>query len=298
MEVLNRTAIKAQARDFIGQDRRWLKLILPCLPILLLSGGISFGVTVWKSYSENGNYDSIRIEGGNWALSLLLLPLTVAIAGFFLSHLRGFNPEWKALYQEGFNRYGKYFAVRFITNLIIGLWSLLLVVPGIIKSLEYSQVDFLIHDNPNLTPSQARDISRRMTDGFKGELFVMQLSFILWYMLGGITAGIAMLYVYPYLQTTNAMYYENLKNYAITTNRVSPAEFGILPVPPYAGAQPPYADGQSGRNMYGAPTAPYNAAQSDFTPPAAEDTFRPGDAADSPNTDFGGTSADGQNQNF
>lgn len=165
MEVLNRTAIKAQARNFIGQDRRWLKLILPCLPVLLLSGGISFSVTVWKSYSENGNYDSIRIEGGNWALSLLLLPLTVAIAGFFLSHLRGFNPEWRALYQEGFNRYGKYFAVRFITNLIIGLWSLLLVVPGIIKSLEYSQVDFLIHDNPNLTPSQARDISRRMPTG-------------------------------------------------------------------------------------------------------------------------------------
>lgn len=293
MEVLNRTAIKAQARDFIGQDRRWLKLILPCLPVLLLSGGISFGVTVWKSYSENGNYDSIRIEGGNWVVSLLLLPLTVAIAGFFLSHLRGFNPEWKALYQEGFNRYGKYFAVRFITNLMIGLWSLLLVVPGIIKSLEYSQVNFLIHDNPNLTPSQARDISRRMTDGFKGDLFVMGLSFILWYMLGGITAGIAMLYVYPYLQTTTAMYYENLKNYAIMTNRVSPAEFGILPVPPYTqtpyGAQP-FANPQNAN--------PYTAPQSGFTPPAAEDTFRPGDSADAPNTDFGGTSADGQNQNF
>lgn len=293
MDVLNRTAIKAQAREFIGQDRRWLKLFLPCLPVLLLSGGISFGVTVWKSYSESGDYDSVRIGGGNWFVSLLLLPLTVAIAGFFLNHLRGFNPEWKALYQEGFDRYGKYFGVGFTTRLFIFLWALLFVVPGVLKGLEYSQTDYIIHDNPNLTPQQARDISRRMTDGFKGELFLLSLSFLPWLLLGGITAGFAMFYVYPYMQTATAMYYENLKNYAITANRVSPAEFGILPVPPYAGAQPPYADGQNGWDMYGASTAPYNAAPSGFTPPAAEDTFRPGDPADPQGTD-----TDGQNQNF
>lgn len=293
MDVLNRTAIKAEARSFIGQGNRWLWMFLPCFPILLLDGGLSCGITVWKSFSENGAQNSVRVEGGNWAVSLLLLPLTVAIAGYYLNHIRGFNPEWKSLYQEGFNRYGKYFAVRFIANLFIGLWMLLLIVPGVIKALEYSQVSYIVHDNPNVTPSAARDISRRMTDGFKGELFVMLLSFTPWILLIGVTAGVASVYVYPYISTVQAMVYENLKTYAMTTNRVSPAEFGIQPVPPYT--QTPYG-AQPFENPQNA--NPYAAPQSGFTPPPAEDTFRPGDAADSQETGFNGESWDGQNQNF
>lgn len=278
MEVLNRTAIKAEARCFIAQDKVWLKLFLPCLPVLILSGGLSYGVTLWKTYSENGGYQEVRYQTGGGLAGLLLLPLTVAFAGFFLNHIRGFHPEWKSLYQEGFNRYGKYFAVGFLTNLLIGLWTLLLIVPGILKALEYSQVHYIIHDNPNLSPSQARDISRRMTDGFKSELFIMELSFFLWYMLAGITVGIAMVYVFPYVSTTRAMYYENLKTYAMTANRVSPAEFGILPVPPYT--QPPYTESQNTASMYGMPQQPsvtYGAENSGFTPPAPEETFQPGD---------------------
>lgn len=282
MEVLNRTAIKAEARSFIGQDTRWLKLFLPCLPVLLLSGGLSYGITLWKTYAEYSGYQEVRYSTGGGVAGLLLLPITVAMAGFFLNHIRGFNPEWKSLYQEGFNRYGKYFAVGFITNFLIGLWTLLLIVPGIVKALEYSQVYYIIHDNPNLTPSQARDISRRMTDGFKSELFIMELSFILWYLLAGITAGIAMVYVFPYISTTQAMYYENLKTYAMTANRVSPAEFGIFPVPPYTQSTgyPPYTNVQNSANVYGAPSKPSASCGSEnssgFTPPAPEETFQPG----------------------
>lgn len=293
MDVLNRTAIKAQARSFIEQETRWLWMFLPCLPILLLSGGLSGGITVWKSVSENGAQNTVRVGGGNGAVLLLLLPLTVAIAGYYLNHIRGFKPEWKSLYQEGFNRYGKYFAVRLVTNFCIWMWMLLLIVPGVLKALEYSQVNYIVHDNPNVTPSAARDISRRMTDGFKSELFVLGLSFLPWILLVGVTAGIASVYVYPYISTVQAMVYENLKTYAMMTNRVSPAEFGIQPVPPYTqtpyGAQP-FANPQNAN--------PYTAPQSGFTPPAAEDTFRPGDSADAPNTDFGGEPWDGQNQNF
>lgn len=305
MEVLNRAAIKAEARNFIGQNRLWLKLFLPCLPILLLSGGLSYGISFWRTYSEHGGYEEVRYQTGGGVAGLLLLPLTVAIAGFFLNHIRGFHPEWKSLYQEGFNRYGKYFAVGFITNLLIGLWTLLLIVPGIIKALEYSQVHYIIHDNPNLSPSQARDISRRMTDGFKSELFIMELSFFLWYMLVGATMGVAMIYVYPYVSTTQAMYYENLKTYAMTANRVSPTEFGILPVPPYTppynGGQPPFAEPQNGADIYGAPSqpsAPYGTPNSGFTPPASEDTFQPGDAANPWQTPMDGFSSENEERRF
>lgn len=286
MEVLNRTAIKAEARSFIGQNRLWLKLVLPCLPILILSGGLSYGITFYRTYTEQGGYQEVRYQTGGGIAGLLLLPLAVAIAGFFLNHIRGFNPEWKSLYQEGFNRYGKYFAVGFVTNLLTFLWALLLIVPGVIKAFEYSQVHYIIHDNPNLTPSQARDISRRMTDGFKSELFIMELSFILWYLLAGVTAGIAMIYVYPYISTARAMYYENLKTYAMTANRVAPAEFGIMPVPPYTqptynGGQPPFAGVPNGTDVYGAPS-------DGFTPPASEDTFQPGDTVNPRQTPING----------
>ncbi len=237
MEVLNRAAIKAEARNFIGQNRLWLKLFLPCLPILLLSGGLSYGISFWRTYSEHGGYEEVRYQTGG------------GVAGLFLNHIRGFHPEWKSLYQEGFNRYGKYFAVGFITNLLIGLWTLLLIVPGIIKALEYSQVHYIIHDNPNLSPSQARDISRRMTDGFKSELFIMELSFFLWYMLVGATMGVAMIYVYPYVSTTQ-------------------------------------------------PSAPYGTPNSGFTPPASEDTFQPGDAANPWQTPMDGFSSENEERRF
>ncbi len=293
MEVLNRAAIKRDARSFIGQDNRWLKLFLAILPILILEGGISTGITVWRTFSENGDMQNVSYSTGGNAISLLLIPFTVAMAGFFLNVIRGFNPEWKSLYKEGIDRYGKYFVTGFLTNLFIGLWTLLLIVPGIIKAFEYSQVFYIIHDNPNLTPSQARDISRRMTDGFKGELFILDLSFILWFLLVACTAGIAYIYVAPYMQVTFAMVYENLKNYALANGKVAPQEFGIVPEPPY-GAVPPtgapyaqnpqsYAEPQqppynANPNPYTAPQQPVAPEEHHFTPPAPEETFRPGDA--------------------
>lgn len=314
MEVLNRAAIKADARNFIGQNRRWLAMALAGLPLALLMGAVSGGVSIWQQFSRNGDAQYGASVGSN-IMVWLLIPFTVAMAGYYLNQIRGFNPEWQSLYKEGLDRYGKYFTVGFVTQIIIYLWMLLLIVPGIIKSFEYYFVHNIIHDNPNLSQSQARDLSRRMTEGFKTDLFVLGLSFILWYLLIGITCGLAAFYVVPYVATVNAMYYENLKNYAISTGKAAPEEFGILPVPPY-GAQPPFAEqpyaqnpqASYGENPYNANTyaqnAPYTAAQSpfaanpynaaqqapfetpnmsaqsaqpSFTPPAPESTFVPGD---------------------
>ena len=59
----------------------------------------------------------------------------------------------------------------FVTDLHIFLWSLLFLIPGIVKGYAYMMVPHLLHDNPNLTPKQAMDISNRMTMGYKGDLF-------------------------------------------------------------------------------------------------------------------------------
>lgn len=244
MEVLNRTAIKAEARGFIGTERRWLTMFFACLPLYLLSGAISGGITILKKVTLDGS--TVSFSYGSNILSWLLIPFTVAVAGYYLNYLRGFNPEWKSIYREGIDRYGKYFSVGLVTQIVIGLWYLLFIVPGVIKYYQYFFTDYIIHDNPNLSPKQARELSRRMTNGYKGDLFVMQLSFILWYFLIAITLGIAAIYVVPYISCTTAMYYENLKNNAIATGNATPEEFGIFPVPPFEGGNEPFNQNQQG----------------------------------------------------
>lgn len=91
------------------------------------------------------------------------------------------------------------------------LWSLLLFIPGIIKGLAYSQMFFLLADDAKIDPGEAQKKSIKMMDGHKGELFVLQLSFIPWYLLVCITFGLAAIYVGPYIQATMAEYYNYLK---------------------------------------------------------------------------------------
>ena len=230
MTQLNREAIKKEARNFIETDRKWLTMGLACLPIELIVAALGSGNQfMQRFYQDDGTYFSISFGGG--FLSWLLIPFTIAIAGYFLNHLRGANPHWKSLYHEGIDRYGKYITVGIITEIIILLWTLLLIIPGIIKTYEYYFVNHIIHDNPNLDHKQARDLSKRMTDGFKSDLFILDLSFFFWYLLVGVTLGIASVYVSPYINCTKAMYYENLKHTALSKGIATPEEFGIYPVP-------------------------------------------------------------------
>ena len=230
MEILNRAAIKQQAREFIGVDRRWLYMALACLPLTLIQGAISGGVEVVQHFSEDGEMISTSTSSSSSIIAWLLVPFTIGMAGYFLNHLRGGNPDWKSLYREGLDNYGTYFKVGVVTEIFTVLWTLLFIIPGIIKGLEWFFVHQIIHDNPNLDGKQARDLSKRITDGFKLDLFVMGLSFILWYLLVVVTFGIAALYVTPYVNCTIAMCYENLKHNALMSGIASPDEFGIIPI--------------------------------------------------------------------
>lgn len=231
MENLNRKAIKEEARAFIGTDRRWLPMGLACLPIYLLTSALQGGGEVAKQFSDGESGFHFSFSFGSGVFAWLLIPFTIAMAGFFLNHLRGNNPEWKSLYMEGIDRYGKYFTVGLVTELIISLWTLLFIVPGFIKAYEYYFVNQIIHDNPNLDHKQARELSKRITDGHKAELFDLTLSFLPWYILEILTFGIASIYVTPYTSCTNSMYYENLKHDALVKGIALPEEFGIHPVP-------------------------------------------------------------------
>jgi uncharacterized membrane protein len=97
-----------------------------------------------------------------------------------------------------------------INNVFIALWSLLLVIPGIVKAYSYSMSFYILADNLGLAANDARKQSMVLMHGNKWRLFCLHLSFIGWLLLSGITFGILLLWVIPYMQTATAEFYQDL----------------------------------------------------------------------------------------
>ena len=100
----------------------------------------------------------------------------------------------------------------FLMTLKITLWSLLLIIPGIIKAYEYFMVPYILIDRPDISVKDAFKYSRYLTDGYKFNIFVLQLSFIGWDILSCFTFGILnILYVGPYQNIALSGAYDFLK---------------------------------------------------------------------------------------
>lgn len=106
----------------------------------------------------------------------------------------------------------------FLTNVFIFLWTLLLIIPGIIKSYAYRMVPYILEDNPNIGAQEAIALSNEMTRGHKFDMFVLDLSFIGWYILGALALGIGIFFVMPYENATKAELYLVLRKDAINNN--------------------------------------------------------------------------------
>ncbi|NCC86656.1 MAG: DUF975 family protein [Clostridia bacterium] len=227
MNVLNRPNIKFEARNFISIDRRWFKIFLAgIVPILvdLCNSSINY-------YSKSDYYSSNPLFNNFSRLIalayILIFPITISLCGYRLNCLRNNEFNSKYVYSTAGSNYTKFLMTEFIRGIIIFLYSLLLIIPGIIKLIAYSMTGFIICDNPNLSSKDAIDLSNRITYGFKKDIFFMYLSFIPWFFIVGVTFGLASLYVKPYFGITEAMFYENIKKHAIETGVASPNEFGI-----------------------------------------------------------------------
>ena len=84
------------------------------------------------------------------------------------------------------------------------------MIPGVIKAISYSQMFYLMADNPEMTAAEAQAKSMELMNGHKAEYFVLQLSFIGWIFLAALTLGILYIWLLPYMQTTYANYYRTL----------------------------------------------------------------------------------------
>lgn len=107
----------------------------------------------------------------------------------------------------------------------VTLWSLLFVIPGIVKAYSYSMMFFVIAENPKIGAMKAMDISKILTQGHKADLFVLDLSFIGWAILSCLVSGLGFIWLYPYEQMTKLQAYYDLKKMAFAQNKLTPADF-------------------------------------------------------------------------
>lgn len=158
-------------------------------------------------------YGLLAVMSGVGAIVSFIIAgsISLSFASIFLNVLKGKKPVAKDLifgFQDENLLRGLFAFLRY--EIFTFLWTLLLIVPGIIKSISYSQMFYLMAENPKMTAGEAQAKSMKIMEGHKWDYFVLQLSFIPWRLLSIVTFGIAEIYVTPYVSTTNAAFYKKI----------------------------------------------------------------------------------------
>ena len=142
---------------------------------------------------------------------LLMGPLSYGLAYLFLKQARD-NQQMSIgdLFKGFSNDFGGTFMIGIMTTLFTVLWSMLFVIPGIVKSYAYSMAYYIKLDHPEYDWRQCINESKSMMKGYKMTLFVQDLSFIGWMIVGGLVFGVGTLWVTPYQMATRAQFYNAL----------------------------------------------------------------------------------------
>ena len=153
----------------------------------------------------------IELKDGLIALVPFLLGgvLQLGYARFLLKQHDGKALDFSDLFSQ-FDRFGTGFAQDFLRTLYTFLWSLLLIVPGIIAALSYAMTPFILEEHPELTASEAIARSKALMDGHKMDLFILNLSFLGWDILCALTANIGNLFLNPYKNAAYAVFYREI----------------------------------------------------------------------------------------
>lgn len=142
-------------------------------------------------------------------VSLLLIPMAWGVALTFLEVSRGKKVNFGNLF-EGYKDFVRIFTTLLLKTVYVMLWTLLLIVPGIIKNYSYAMTEFVLADRKDLSYNQAIEESMRLMQGNKWRLFVLDLSFIGWALLCLLTLGIGFLFLVPYMHVARAHFYADL----------------------------------------------------------------------------------------
>ena len=162
----------------------------------------------------------IPVVGSLLAAVIVTPAFSLSLVRVYLALAKGVKPQAKDAF-SGFDDFWSAFKVPFLVGLYTFLWSLLFVIPGIVKGISYSMAMYVLAENKGMSATECINASKEMTNGHKMDLFVLSLSFIGWMILGSITLGIAYIWITPYMQATFTNAYNSLKPAVVETAEVT-----------------------------------------------------------------------------
>ena len=188
---MNNEEIRLEARELLKD--RWGKLALVWLIWWAVFGLIP---------ATAGFGGIVSLENGG--------PLSLGIARIFLKlwHRQDFKVEEMF---HGFNEFTRSLVAYLLVAVYVFLWSLLLIVPGIIAAIGYSMTFFILADDPKIEAKEALRKSKAMMEGHKSEFFSLIISFIGWFLLACLTFGVGFLFLNSYVTMSSALFYQRLK---------------------------------------------------------------------------------------
>lgn len=205
--------LRAQARERL--DGKWgtfvLMTFLMCVIQVLLQIPSYIGSLLEVLSPENA-MASLSFSNISNILSLLALPLGWGLTVSLLRNHREESVDLENLF-DGFRRgrYVRVFCALFLVNLFTFLWTLLLIIPGIMKAFSYALTPYILLDEPELTAKQAISRSCEIMQGRRWKLFCLYFSFIGWGILCLLTFGIGFLWLAPYINASIAAFYEDAR---------------------------------------------------------------------------------------
>ena len=197
---MTRQEIKARAKDQLGNNlfcNAWLFAVLACFIFSVIcsaAGSIIVGI------------GAVIVTG----------PLSFGLNYLFLKQARDHQPMDLGDMFKGFSSdFGQNLLIGLMTAIFTALWSLLLIVPGIVKAYSYSMVYYIKADHPEYDWRQCIAESQAMMNGHKMDMFILDLSFIGWMIVGSLCLGVGTLWVSAYMEAARAHFYESIQSYVI-----------------------------------------------------------------------------------
>ncbi len=201
-----RSEIKNQAKSVLSA--KWGKCVLPAFLYMIIVSAANTMIPV---------------------ASLLLIPLASGIYMTYSRLMNGEDADVGTMFTSAFqDNFGRKLGGMLLYSLYLVLWSMLFIIPGIIKSFSYAMTPYILAKYPNVPAQEAITLSRRIMNGNKWKFFVVGLSFIGWVLLGVITLGITLiLHTEPYMYLTYTGCFEAYLNDALENGRITEEDLRI-----------------------------------------------------------------------
>ena len=199
--------LRQRARNSLGNDilcETWLYALLPCAIVAIAFAVLELSYVLALA--------SLFIGGC----------LEFGLCTYFLNNARGQKnkSDLKPLLSGFTEDIGRNMIAGFLVSVFVMMWSLLFIIPGVVKGYAYSMTFFIMRDNPNISAYDAMKESEKMMKGYKMKAFLLDLSFIGWIFVGVLCLGVGILWVAPYMIAAKTELYEHIR--ANAQNAVNP----------------------------------------------------------------------------